>query len=109
MSVIIGFFTLRMNSNSNENVSGTMDMFHKTQSRLIANSGVEIYLEKLKHDRTMIGSTYSGNTLFGGTYDIKIEGPEDTVQVTSVANFMGVIHTTIVEAEADRVPFYPGP
>ncbi len=109
MSVIIGFFTLRMNSNSNENVSGTMDMFNKTQSRLIANSGVEIYLEKLKHDRTMIGSTYSGNTLFGGTYDIKIEGPEDTVQVTSVANFMGVIHTTIVEAEADRVPFYPGP
>ena len=57
----------------------------------------------------MIGHTYSGNTLFDGTYDITIEGPEDTVQVTSVANFMDVLHTTIVEAAADRVPFYPGP
>ncbi len=109
MSIIIGFFTLKLNSNSSENVSTTVDSFNKTQARLIANSGVEIYLEKLKHDRTMIGKTYSGNNLFSGTYSVKIEGPEDTVLVTSVANFMNVTHTTVVEAEADRVPFYPGP
>ena len=47
MSVIISFFILKLNSNSKENLSTTVNMFEQTQARLIANSGVEIYLEKL--------------------------------------------------------------
>ena len=58
ISVIIGFFTLKLNSNSKENLSTTVDMFEQTQARLIANSGVEVYLEKLKHDRTMMNSSF---------------------------------------------------
>ncbi len=46
----------------------------------------------------------SGNNLFGGTYDIAIEGPEDCVQVTALASFMGTTHTTIVEASVDKLP-----
>jgi len=109
MSVIIGFYSLRLNSNSNENLSTTVNMFEQTQARLIANSGVEVYLEKLKHDRSMMNKSFSGNDLFGGTYDITISGPDSLVNVTSTATFMGVEHTTIVEAAADRVPIIPGP
>lgn len=109
MSVIIGFYILKLNSNSNENLSTTVNMFEQTQARLIANSGVEVYLEKLKHDRTMMNKSFPGNSLFGGTYDISITGPDSLVKVTSNATFMGVQHTTIVEAAADKVPFYPGP
>jgi hypothetical protein len=109
MSVIVGFFILKLSSNSKENLSTTVNMFEQTQARLIANSGVEIYLEKLKHDRTMMNSSFPDNSLFGGNYDINISGPDSIVQVTSIATFMGVQHTTIVEAAADRVPFHPGP
>ncbi len=109
MSVIVGFFILKLSANSKESLSTTVNMFEQTQARLIANSGVEIYLEKLKHNRSMMNSNFPGNSLFGGNYDINISGPDSLVKVTSVATFMGVQHTTIVEAAADRVPFHPGP
>lgn len=111
MSVIVGFFILKLSANSKENLSTTVNMFEQTQARLIANSGVEIFLEKLKHDRSMINNSYQNNTLLGGNYDVDITGNADLslVQVTSAATFMGVEHTAIVEAAADRVPFHPGP
>jgi hypothetical protein len=109
MSVIISYFTIKLNSNSKENLSTTVDMFEQTQARLIANSGVEVYLEKLKHDRTMLNSSFPNNSMFGGTYDIDISGPESLVKVTSTATFMGVQHTTVVEAAADKVPLHPAP
>ena len=52
MVVMVSFFILRINSNTNENVSTTVNMFEQTQARLIANTGVEIYLEKLYSDPT---------------------------------------------------------
>lgn len=42
MSVIIAFFILKLNANSKENLSTTMNMYEQTQARLIANSGVEM-------------------------------------------------------------------
>ncbi len=104
MSMIVAFCILRLNANSTENVSTTSNMFQQTKARLIANSAVEIYLEKLKDDPTMMESVFTGNNLFGGTYDIVIEGPEDCVQVTALASFMGTTHTTIVEASVDKLP-----
>ena len=109
MSVIISFFTLRLNSNSKENLSTTVNMFEQTQARLIANSGVEVFLEKLKHDRTMMNSSFPDNDLFGGDYDINISGPDSLVKVTSTATFMDVQHKTVVETAADKVPIIPGP
>ena len=109
MSVIISFFILKLNSNSKENLSTTVNMFEQTQARLIANSGVEIFLERLKHDRSMMNSNFANNDLFGGNYDIVISGPDSMVRVTSTARFMGVRHTTVVEAAADKVPMHPGP
>jgi len=109
MSIIISFFILKLNANSKENLSTTVNMFEQTQARLIANSGVEVFLERLKHDRTMMNSSFPDNELFGGDYDIVISGPDSTVRVTSTARFMGVQHTTVVEAAADKVPMHPGP
>ena len=105
MSVIVAFFILKLNANSKENLSTTMNMFEQTQARLIANSGVEIYLEKLKADLTMQGKSFNNNNLFNGTYNIHIS-TGDTVIVTSTATFMGVTHTSVVEAAADKLdPF----
>jgi hypothetical protein len=108
MSVIIGFYILKLNANSKENLSTTVSMFKQTQARLIANSGVEIYLEKLKHDRSMMNKSFPNNSLMGGNYNIGISGPDSMVRVTSTATFMGVQHKTVVEAAADKVPFYQG-
>lgn len=111
MSVIIGFFILRLNANSKENVATTVNMFEQTHARLIANSGVEIYLEKLKHDLSLANHTYSNNNLFEGTYNVSISeiNTDGVVTVTSNSNFMDVNHTTVVEAYADKLPIPPLP
>lgn len=109
MSAIIAFFILKLNANSRENLATTVNMFEQTQARLIANSGVEIYLEKLKADISMKGKTFNNNSLFGGTYDVHIAGPDSAVMVTSTANFIGVTHTSIVKAKADKLPIFPVP
>ena len=44
MAVIVSFMMLKLNANSKQNLSTTIDMFEQTQARIIANSGVEIYL-----------------------------------------------------------------
>jgi len=109
VSVIIGFYILKLNANSKENLAVTVNMFEQTQARLIANSGVEVYLEKLKHNRSMMNNSYPNNNLFGGTYDVTISGVDSLVEVTSTATFMDAQHTTVVEAAADRVPLYFSP
>lgn len=109
ISVIISLFILRLNANSKEGLSVSVNMFEQNQARLIANSGVEIYLEKLKADKSLLDKTFTNNSLFGGEYDVSIEGPDTLVKVTSIAQFQEATHKTIVFAKADKIPFIPGP
>ena len=104
LSLIIGFIILKLNTNATSGVESTMNKFDQTHARLIANSGIEIYLEKLKLDPSMVDKSFNGNTLFNGTYDITIQGPDSQVTVTSVTTFMGVAHTSIAEARTDGLP-----
>jgi hypothetical protein len=109
ISVIISFFIIRLNANSKEGLNVTVNLFEKTQARLIANSGVEIFLEKLKADKSLLGKTFTNNKLFNGVYDITIEGPDTLVKVTANSIFQDASHKTIVFAKADKIPFIPGP
>jgi len=109
ISVIISLFILKLNANSKEGLSVSVNMFEQNQARLISNSGVEVYLEKLKADKSLLDKTFTNNSLFGGKYDISIEGPDTLVKVTSVAQFQDATHKTIVFAKADKIPFIPGP
>lgn len=109
MSIIASLLILKLNANSKENLSTTLNMYEQTQARIIANSGVEIYLEKLRDDLSMIGKTYYNNHLLGGSYDVNISGPDSQVTVRSTARFEGVTHRSIVEAKTDRLPVFPAP
>ena len=108
-SAIVAFMVLKLNSNTKESLGATTEMFGKTQARLIANSGVEIFLEKLKADKSMLGKTFSNNSLFNGSYEVQISGVDTHITVRSTANFMGHIHTTIVKARADKIGILPPP
>jgi len=105
MIVMVSFFILRMNANTNENVSTTVDMFKQTQARLIANTGVEIYLEKLYSDHTLINSTSSSQNLFNGSFTVKLEGTLPNVRVTSTAKFMGEQHISVADAFLRPISF----
>lgn len=109
ISVIISFFILRLNANSKEGLGVSVNMFEMTQARLIANSGVEVYLEKLKADKSLLNQTFTDNSLFGGEYDVTIQGPDSMIKVTSIATFQDATHKTIVYAKADKIPFIPAP
>ena len=47
VSFIIGFIILKLNTNATYGVETTVNKFDQTHARLIANSGIEIFLEKL--------------------------------------------------------------
>ena len=110
LSVIVAFFILKLNGNSKENLSVTVNMFEQTQARLIANTGVEIYLEKLYADTTLINTTSSSQNIFNGSYVVNLSGTLPNVRVTSTATFQGVNHTSVADAllEPISLPVMPG-
>ncbi|MCJ7554747.1 MAG: hypothetical protein MUO34_12790, partial [Ignavibacteriaceae bacterium] len=103
MSVIIGFLLLKLNANSTEGVSTSVNMFEQTQARLIANTGVEIYLEKLYADESLINTTSAEQNLFNGEYFVKLTGTMPNVRVTSTATFQGVKHVSVADAVLDPI------
>lgn len=110
VSAIIAFFVLKMNGNSRENLSTTVNMFEQTQARLIANTGIEIYLEKLYADPSLINTTSSSQSLFNGSYIVNLNGTLPNVRVTSTATFQSVNHISVADAflEPINLPNMPG-
>ena len=106
--LLVSFLILKLSTNSNENVSTTVNMFDQTQARLIANTGVEVYLEKLYEDQSLVGKVSSDQSLFGGKYRVGITGTLPYVRVTSRATFQGIIHTSIADAYLMPITF-PNP
>lgn len=105
MSVIIGFISLKLSGNSTEGVSNSVNMFEQTQARLIANTGVEVFLEKLYHDESLINTTSATQNLFNGEYFVKLTGTLPNVRVTSTATFQGVEHVSVADAVLKPVKF----
>lgn len=110
LSAIVAFFILKLNANSKENLSTTVNMFEQTQARLIANTGVEIYLEKLYADLALINTTSSPQNLFNGSYVVNLAGTLPNVRVTSTATFQSVTHISVADAwlEPINLPRMPG-
>ena len=99
MSVIIAFFVLRLNVNTREGLSTTVNMYENTQARLVANSGVEVYLEKMRRDKSLNSGTFLNNKMFDATYDVYIiPGTNDSVTIKSIAYYMNATHETVVKA-----------
>ena len=97
VSVITAFLILKLNANSKQGLKTTVDYYELTQARLIANSGVEIYLEKLRRDKTLTG-TFSDIGLMDGEYDLSITGPDSQMTITSTGHFGNTNHQVIVTA-----------
>jgi hypothetical protein len=106
--LLVSFLVLKLNGNSKENLSTTVDMFNQTQARLIANTGVEVYLEKLYDDHSLVGKPIPTQNLFGGTYDVVIMGALPWVTVTTKSNFQGVQHISVADAYLTPISF-PNP
>jgi hypothetical protein len=79
-------------------------MYENTQARLIANSGIEIYLEKMRRDKTLSG-TFLNQKGIDGSYDLYISGPDTNLTIRSIGYYMDVQHETIVQARRDPVKF----
>jgi hypothetical protein len=97
VSVITAFLILKLNANSKQGLKTTVDYYEITQARLIANSGVEIYLEKLRRNKTLSG-TFSDIGLMDGEYEVSITGPDSQMTITSTGHFGNTNHQVIVTA-----------
>ncbi len=102
VSIIITLLILSLNSNNNQGTKTTVAYFDAMQARLISNSGIEIYLEKLRRDKTLTG-TFLDNSLMNGDYDVTIWGPDTALEIKSVGNFNDVSHTSLIKARRDPV------
>jgi hypothetical protein len=105
-SIITSFLILKLNANSKEGVSAAVGSYEETRARLIANSGVEVYLEKMRRNKSLLGE-FPENTLMQGSYNISITGPDSALNVVSTAHFGEVTHQSIVKAKRDPIKFPP--
>ena len=101
-AAILTMLILNLNANATSQVETTTDFYKQTQVRLISNSGVEIYLEKLRRDKDLKGS-FDDNDLLNGTYDILIYGPDSALVIRSAAKYEGVDHTSVVTAKREPI------
>jgi hypothetical protein len=102
VSISITLLIFNLNANTNKGLDTTLDMYKATQARLISNSGVEIYLEKMRRNKTLSG-TFPNNQLMGGKYDLYISGPDTNLTIRSVGYYGDKVHTSIVTAEREPV------
>ncbi|OGU71754.1 MAG: hypothetical protein A2V93_06995 [Ignavibacteria bacterium RBG_16_34_14] len=99
---ILSLLKIGISANTSKEVDTSVDFFKKTHTRLIANSGIEIYLEKLRRDKNLTG--YSGEkSLFGGEYEVNISGPDSALQIVSNSEFYGTTHRSFVLAKRTPV------
>lgn len=102
ISTILALMVVGIHANSNASLDTTIDFFKTTQARLIANSGVEIYLEKMRRNKALTGNFFN-NEISGGEFDIYISGPDSALRLKSVARFGGKTHTSVVTAKRTPV------
>ncbi len=102
VAALISLLIVNLNANTNRSLDTTLDMYKSTQARLISNSGVEIYLEKMRRYKTLTG-TFRDNTLLNGNYDIFITGLDPDLTIKSVAEYESHTHTSIVSAKREPV------
>lgn len=102
MSLIITVLIINLNANTNNGVDSTVNSYNTTKARLIANSGIEVYLEKIRRDKTLKGNFYN-NSLMDGDYDIYIYGNDSLLTIKSVAHFEDASHTSVAYAKRDKI------
>jgi len=101
MSVIVSMLIFSLNKNSDTGLQTAVDSYSNTKARLIANSGIEIYLEKLREDKSLSGN-FLNNSLMDGSYDIYIYGG-DTMKIKSIGYFNDVTHTSLATATRQAI------
>ncbi len=101
MSVIISMLIFSLNKNTDNGLKTAIDSYSDTNARLIANSGIEIYLEKLRRNKSLTGN-FLNNSLMNGSYDVYIWG-QDTLKIKSVGHFNGVDHTSLASAVRSQI------
>src|SRR5512146_1614527 len=99
---LISLLIINLNANTNRSLDTTLDMYKITQARLISNSGIEVYLEKMRRNKSLTG-TFPDNDLLGGKYDLYISGPDTNLTIRSVAYYEDKIHISIVNARREPV------
>ena len=104
LGIIITILEINLNANTSQGFSTTVNYYDDMQARLISNSGIEIYLEKLRQNKTLSG-TFNNNPLMDGSYDISISGPDTALKIKSIGKFLGVNHTSMILAK--RTPVVP--
>jgi hypothetical protein len=103
MSLLVTMLIFSLNKNTNTGLATAVNSYSNTKARLIANSGIDIYLEKLREDKALTGN-FLNNSLMDGTYDLYIYG-SDTLYVKSIANYNGVTHTSFATATRQAISF----
>ncbi len=106
ISLIITLLILSLDANNESGMKTTAAYFDEMQARLISNSGIEIYLEKLRRDKSLTG-TFPDNNLMNGDYDVTIWGPDTALEIKSIGNFNDVSHTSLIKARREAVILPP--
>lgn len=102
VAALLSILKANLSTNSSQEVDNSVQFFKQTQARLISNAGVEVYLEKLRRNKTLSGN-FNDISLMGGKYSISISGPDSALSLTSRSEFYGTKHKSFVLAKRTAV------
>ncbi|MDE3058431.1 MAG: hypothetical protein KGJ59_10795 [Bacteroidota bacterium] len=84
LSVIVGIFTLKLNSTSSDAVETSLYQYNFSMARNIAHSAVSIVLHQIQSDKTTTSFT---GTFNNGTYSISKSQVGDTIWLSVTSTF----------------------
>lgn len=102
VAALLSILKANLSSNTSLEVDNSVNFFKKTQARLVANTGIEIYLEKLRRNKNLTGE-FEDNSVMGGKYDVNISGPDSALNIICAARFYGTNHRSFVTAKRTPV------
>jgi hypothetical protein len=102
---IITSIILMIRSNSTSITDLSTENFNSLQAQYIANSGIQIYLNKLRFNKNLRGE-FEDLPLFGGKFSVKISG-EDTVTLRVKSEFMNRRYQVSVSTIWDNIVIPP--
>jgi hypothetical protein len=102
VTALLSILKMNLSANTSQEVDTSVSFFKETQARLIANAGVEVYLEKLRRNKTLTGR-FEDNSIMGGSFGIDISGPDSALKIVSNSSFFGASHRSFVLAKRTPV------
>jgi hypothetical protein len=102
MSLTIMVLVRGINNNATEGLRSSIELHDQMNARLIANSAIEVYLEKMRRDKNLKGN-FRNVSILSGTADVFIYGVDTLLQIKAIGRYGNKSHISLASTRRRQV------